>query len=436
VAAAASSSAGGGCGRDGAADAGADIVVRRSTDAGQSFEPLQAVARSGAAGGLWAPALVGLRIDAVADILLLATLAADARARDAGELDVLVWRSRDSGATWDAPVDISAQLGAPPRPRPAGGHGLVIMQGPHAGRLVVPALAACGAERRDCATAFLSNDGGATFRVANTTISPPSRVNGFAEMLWENAGWRGAVGAGTGAGTGSLAWGERSPIAPTVADAGVRGSATTWWGGRGWLTANARSPLGGGGSGGGDLGGNLTIFASQDGGSGGTGAEVAAPVAGGVDLVNFIWLQIVEFVGVVYEAAAPLGGRAARRHCLCPARPLDAHLARFSMTTAAASLHALLPSTLPRCATAAPPHYILEPELEPRVTAGLVDGVDGAAQRRLAVRAEAVGAARIQQLKHGHARERARNAGRARRVNVRTGQAERAQRAERRQRGG
>ena len=52
------------------------------------------------------------------------------------------------------------------------------------------------------------------------------------------------------------------------------------------------------------IGGNLTVFASQDGGEGGTGQEVAAAAAGAADVATAIWLQVAEWGILAFESAA------------------------------------------------------------------------------------------------------------------------------------
>ena len=334
VAAEAHAAASGACGGAGGAGLAAALVSRLSTDAGQSWAPLVTVASApagcAAAGcGFAGPTAVTIRLDAATDILLLAAVAADARALAAGDLDVLLWRSRDGGASFgEQPANLSAALGGRPLPRPAGGHGLALMQGPHAGRLVVPAVADFGPGGTRAA-ALLSDDGGATWRRGAADIAP-ARHAAFAEMLWQTTGAAGAAQAAvpppggdgdifafveddvTPCGSsqsdrcrwasysvdGGNTWGAPTPVSPLMADAGVRGSAAVWWGGRGWLLVNAR------GAGLGDgLGGNLTLFASQDGGEGGTGEESVAPVAGAADVATAIWLQIVEWGVLAFESA-------------------------------------------------------------------------------------------------------------------------------------
>ena len=314
-----------------AAAGGADLVSRASTDSGQSFLPLTLIAAAStmarsacAACGFFDPTAVGLKMDEAVDILLIATYAVDAAARETGDLDVILWRSHDSGATWGSHLNVSAQLGGRPLPRTAGGHGIVLMQGVHAGRIVVPAtITYAGAPR---ATALISDDGGASWRRAVDAVKAPSRNAMITEMLWETRSVGAVVPPPGGNGDlfafvqddttpcgdsqssrcrwvaysidGGDSWSEQTPFAPLVADAGVRGSSALWWSGRGWLTINART-LGQPG-----LGGNVTLFVSQDGGAGGTGAEVAIVVAGAADLTSYIWLQVAEFVAVAFEMEA------------------------------------------------------------------------------------------------------------------------------------
>ena len=350
--------AGGGCGASATA-VPRDIVVTRSTDAGQNFAAVHVVATSAAVFGtdcttcsLSDPTPVGLAIDADAPLLLLATAARSPADRAAGQLDVLLWRSTDSGASWSPPVNLSAQFGGRPLPRLAGGHGIRIMNGKYAGRVVVPAVAEYGAGA-PASTMLLSDDGGATWR-RGTGATEGGKRGGVAEINWATRGVPDQIAPEPGdlvaflqddatpcdsggaarcrwlaySSDGGDTWG---PSAPSVPDGGSEGSisqvraisrSTTprpesccarpcphnaapphpccplrpspqWWGGRGLLSVNARS-----------AGGNLTLDVTQDGGAGGAGSEVFARVGGAVDVGNFIWLTIAEFAGLAWETAA------------------------------------------------------------------------------------------------------------------------------------
>ena len=297
-----------------------DIVLTRSTDAGQSFAPLLVIATAASVYGADCAACVlsdatpvGLAIDSNAPLLLFATGAHSAAARDAGVLDVLLWRSTDSGVTWSTmPENLTAALGGPPMPRLAGTHGIKIQNAKYAGRLAVPATRTYGATA-PAATAFISDDSGATWR-RSAGETQGGKHGGFAELSWETPQPRVEPGTlvaylqddvtpcGTGmpprcrwlaySVDGGDTWGG---VTESDSDGGSGGSISQWWVGRGLLTVNARSP-----------GGNLTLFASQDGGEGGTGNEVIAREGGSADVLNFIWLAVAEFAAVAWES--PGGG--------------------------------------------------------------------------------------------------------------------------------
>lgn len=81
--------------------------------------------------------------------------------------------SRDHGRTWSQPEDVTARL-LPPGTRPCGtgpGSGIQLADGPNAGRLVVPLRILRDGKRQS--VAFLSDDGGASWRIGGV-ISPTS----------------------------------------------------------------------------------------------------------------------------------------------------------------------------------------------------------------------------------------------------------------------
>ena len=317
---------GGVCGA--AHTAGRDIVLARSTDSGQSYGPLQVVATVASVYGagcadcsLSYPTPVGLAIDSNAPLLLMATAARSAAERDAGDLDILIWRSVDNGVTWSPiPVNLTDQLGGRPLPRLNGGHGIRIMNSKFAGRLVVPATVTYGGPAALAATTLISDDGGNTWR-RGTGVTQSPKAGVMAEISWAMKG--AAVFAPEPGNLVAFLQDDETPCSrgtpPTcrwlsysvdggdswgfavesvVDGGGAAGSISQWWGGRGLLTVNAHS-VGGG---------NVTFAASQDGGSGGSGSEVFSLRGGSADVLNFIWLAIVESAVVAWEVVGGASG--------------------------------------------------------------------------------------------------------------------------------
>ncbi|MCA6090833.1 exo-alpha-sialidase [Streptomyces sp. SCA3-4] len=149
-----------------------DIVLKRSTDGGRSWEPLRVVDPGhGDTHGNPAPV-----VDRRTGRIVLASTYNEGR-NDAGNCDVPCDRtphmqySDDDGRSWSSPRDLTAAL------RPPGwnswyatgpGHGIQLARGPHRGRLVV----GLNAESHDGARTTanhaalaLSDDGGAHWRL-------------------------------------------------------------------------------------------------------------------------------------------------------------------------------------------------------------------------------------------------------------------------------
>lgn len=159
--------------RDGGGDTGAiDTVVRRSTDGGRTFGPLQVVA-AGQGDVMGNPAPVVLRSGR---IVLLTTwnsarvpegrtqpgLGADSRR-------VFVCHSDDDGLTWTSPREITADVKRPAWSWYATGPGAAIQlaRGERAGRIVVP----CNHREQDIDRSHVitSDDEGATWRLGGIT---------------------------------------------------------------------------------------------------------------------------------------------------------------------------------------------------------------------------------------------------------------------------
>lgn len=201
-----------------------DIVCRRSTDGGATWSPQQVVTAHGAdtAGN---PTVV--TDPASGDLVLVSC-------RNAGDVtetavlkglavrQVYVQRSTDNGATWTAPVDITTQAKASwMRWYATGpGCGAVVTQGPHAGRLVIPAnhsrAPAAGSSDTGAEPKYfgghglISDDGGHTWQIGFTSSNPTGAINENETTVAELPDGRLYVNCrnqyGTVAGTRADAW--------------------------------------------------------------------------------------------------------------------------------------------------------------------------------------------------------------------------------------
>ncbi|MFH8344448.1 exo-alpha-sialidase [Streptomyces sp. NPDC018045] len=163
-----------------------DLVLKRSTDGGRTWGPLQVVNEGGGdTHGNPAPV-----VDRGTGRILLAETYNKGRP-DAGNCDVPCDRtphlqySDDDGATWSAPRDLTAEL------RPAGWnswyatgpvHGVQLARGPHAGRLVFTVNAESHADGRTTANhaaLMLSDDGGDSWRVGAVDSYPTAADGTF-----------------------------------------------------------------------------------------------------------------------------------------------------------------------------------------------------------------------------------------------------------------
>ena len=180
--------------RGGCADFGdVDILMRRSTDGGATWLPAQVVVDNGALQAGNATPVVDRLDPAHPDgRLLLFYNTGTASEYDTrmgqGRRHGFVTASADHGATWSAPVDLSAQVHFDrhsPRPEVdartlafAPGHALQLTRGPHAGRLFVPANHSLGPPQDDFrdyqAYGAYSDDHGATWNVSDDLGVPSS----------------------------------------------------------------------------------------------------------------------------------------------------------------------------------------------------------------------------------------------------------------------
>ncbi|KAA6222249.1 exo-alpha-sialidase [Streptomyces albofaciens JCM 4342] len=170
-----------------------DLVLKRSADGGRTWGPLQVVAHNGAgtAGNPAPVVLDGGRI-VLLHVRNAATATEDRIRRGlvsaADGRRVWVQHSDDDGATWSAPREITAQAkrsnwrwyATTP------GHALQLRNGPHAGRLVVPANHSIaptysgdnGTEGRyNGGHVLLSDDDGASWRIGYTDSKPNNYIN-------------------------------------------------------------------------------------------------------------------------------------------------------------------------------------------------------------------------------------------------------------------
>lgn len=176
-------------------DGNIDLVLKRSTDGGRTWGPLQVVADAGSDKFGNPVPIVDERTGRI--VLNVTRTGGDVSGDDirCGRADAeqtrrsFVLYSDDHGATWSDPVEITADV------KPADwrhfvggpGHGIQITQGEHAGRLVVPGNhsaapppgsgIACTDDRLFGAHSLYSDDGGATWHLGGVDTTPEGVVN-------------------------------------------------------------------------------------------------------------------------------------------------------------------------------------------------------------------------------------------------------------------
>ncbi|TWD72017.1 sialidase-1, partial [Kribbella amoyensis] len=152
-----------------------DIVLKRSTDGGATWGPIQVVVDTGT--DRWSnPVAV---VDASTGRIIVNTIRTAAGGGDDLECGRVPVRSHlltsdDNGATWSEPRDITDDV-KPSHWRniaPGPGHGIQLTKGAHAGRLVIPGRHSYVHPGQECTNltgagghALLSDDGGQTWRV-------------------------------------------------------------------------------------------------------------------------------------------------------------------------------------------------------------------------------------------------------------------------------
>ena len=149
--------------RNSAADSGnIDVLVRRSFDGGKTWGAVQTVADAGD-DTIGNPTPVVERQTGTI-LLLLTRNPGSVTERQTGERDRTVWiaRSLDDGATWSAPVEITAQVKQPGWTWYATGPGNGIQL--RSGRLVIPCDHNEGTSRRYSHVIY-SDDRGATWKI-------------------------------------------------------------------------------------------------------------------------------------------------------------------------------------------------------------------------------------------------------------------------------
>ncbi|MFC7038954.1 sialidase family protein [Nonomuraea rubra] len=153
--------------RNNCADHGAfDVVMRRSTDNGVTWEASRVVLASTAGAALQGNATVVA--DSTGPVFLFTTSEPTATQTTPRVPKVQV--STDDGRTWSAPDDLSGVIKAPAG---AGdwfatgpGHGIQLTRGDHAGRLVVPVYFAVGS--RQSVRLVYSDDHGGSWKIGAT----------------------------------------------------------------------------------------------------------------------------------------------------------------------------------------------------------------------------------------------------------------------------
>ena len=141
-----------------------DVLLRRSTDGGQSWGPLQVIANDGLN-----PCKIPLPVVLPSGSILLLWLwnASVQQKAERGRREVRLTCSDDDGSSWAPSRDITSQVRLPgwkPWYGIGPGHGIVKQLEPAPGRIVVPARH--GLKGRGSAShLLLSDDGGASWRV-------------------------------------------------------------------------------------------------------------------------------------------------------------------------------------------------------------------------------------------------------------------------------
>ena len=168
--------------KNGGGDSGdIDLVLRRSTDGGETWGPLQVVWDDG---GNTCGNPCPVVDENTGDVVLLMThnLGEDHESEinagtSKGTRTVWVTRSKDDGVTWAAPREITRDAKKPDWTWYATGPGVAVQirKGPHRGRLVVPCNHNEGEKKVSVSHCIYSDDGGETWKLGGN--SPQGKTN-------------------------------------------------------------------------------------------------------------------------------------------------------------------------------------------------------------------------------------------------------------------
>jgi len=165
-----------------------DLVVKRSTDGGRTWGPLQVVWDDGentcgnpapvvdrATGRVWLLSTWNLGVDREPQII-------DGTSRDTRR--VFVRSSADDGVTWSTAREITAQVKKPDWTWYATGpvNGIQVRAGPHRGRLIVPCDHIEAGTKRYYSHVIYSDDGGVTWELGGRTPSDGVNESAVAEL--------------------------------------------------------------------------------------------------------------------------------------------------------------------------------------------------------------------------------------------------------------
>ena len=158
-----------------------DVVLRRSSDGGRSWAPLQVLANDGPN-----PCKIPVPVVLPSGRILLLWLwnASVKREADRGKRFVRITHSDDDGRSWAPSRDITDQVrlrGWKPWYGIGPGHGIVKQREPAAGRIVVPARHSRKG-RGSASHLLLSDDGGLSWRVGAIAGYSPSSECTVAEL--------------------------------------------------------------------------------------------------------------------------------------------------------------------------------------------------------------------------------------------------------------
>ncbi|EIP98053.1 gluconolactonase [Opitutaceae bacterium TAV1] len=147
-----------------------DMVLRRSTDNGRTWLPIQTL-HDGGENSAISCVNPGPIVEPDTGRVHLLFHLVEKQKWGSGDYKVLHLRSDDSGATWSRPVDVRSQLPAEWLSfQPGPGHGIVKQRGAHRGRLIMPGwyVYRDGGARRYASALIYSDDRGKTWQPGGT----------------------------------------------------------------------------------------------------------------------------------------------------------------------------------------------------------------------------------------------------------------------------